>query len=148
MTGFEPWISGVGSNHSAIYPTFAKCLSVMRPMKEVLHKSIFVFQNSGQKTDAMVNFDHLELPETDRAPSETFRDMPRALDDLPSDVFDAIPRAVTAREEKRLEHYHKKLDRDRALRKAQREDRRESEQVIISSSYQCGTIESLFYLEL
>ncbi len=83
---------------------------------------------AGQKHDGLVSFDHLELP-TDRAPSETFRDMPRALDDLPSDVFDAIPRAVTAREEKRLEHYHKKLDRDRALRKAQQESRKESEQV-------------------
>lgn len=77
---------------------------------------------------SMVSFDHLELP-TDRAPSETFRDMPRALDDLPGDVFDAIPRAVTAREEKRLEQYHKKLERDRALRTAQKESRRESEQV-------------------
>ena len=77
---------------------------------------------------SMVSFDHLELP-TDRAPSETFRDMPRALDDLPGDVFDAIPRAVTAREEKRLEQYHKKLERDRALRTAQKESRRETEQV-------------------
>ena len=101
----------------------------------------------------MVDFDHLELPSdkstgdifrdmpnTDKASRtddifgdmkqhESFRDMPRPLDDMPTDVFDKIPRAVTAREEKRLEHYHKKLDRDRALRKAQVDSRRESDQV-------------------
>ena len=48
---------------------------------------------------------------------------------MPTDVFDKIPRAVTAREEKRLEQYHKKLDRDRAIRKAQLDSRKESEQV-------------------
>jgi hypothetical protein len=48
---------------------------------------------------------------------------------MPTDIFDKIPRAVTAREEKRLEQYHKKLDRDRALRKAQQDSRKESEQV-------------------
>jgi hypothetical protein len=64
---------------------------------------------AGLKSHGLVSFDHLELP-TDGAPAETFRDLPRALDDLPralddmpADVFDAIPRAVTAREEKRLE---------------------------------------------
>ena len=103
----------------------------------------------------MVNFDHLELPNDhstsdifrdmpdidkttsrthdifgDMTKNDSFRDMPRALEDMPTDVFDKIPRAVTAREEKRLEQYHKKLDRDRALRKAQLESRRESNQVI------------------
>jgi hypothetical protein len=81
------------------------------------------------------------MPNSDRAMSHTndifgdmtqhdsFRDMPKALEDMPTDIFDKIPRAVTAREEKRLEQYHKKLDRDRALRKAQVESRRESDQV-------------------
>ena len=50
-------------------------------------------------------------------------------EDMPTDIFDKIPRAVTAREEKRLEQYHRKLDRDRALRKAQQDSRKESEQV-------------------
>lgn len=46
-------------------------------------------------------------------PTNTFSDMPRTFEDIPADVFDHIPRAVTAREERRLLKLQEKLVQER-----------------------------------
>ena len=87
----------------------------------------FGSSQSGSRTDSptgMVSFDGLERPFS-AGPVETFKDVPDALEDvpdalddispttfdgIPTDVFDAIPSAVTAREEKKIQRLQKEFE--------------------------------------